>query len=45
MNLSIVYGKQQTVGTDEGRMMTMKWHSEDIWGSRKHSGSEYALWS
>ena len=21
----------------------MNWHSEDIWGSRKHSGSEYGL--
>ena len=22
----------------------MNWHSEDIWGNRKHSGSEYGLW-
>ena len=44
MSLSIVCGKQRTVGTDEGRMKTMNWHSEDIWGSRKHSGSEYGLW-
>ena len=44
MSLSIVCGKQRTVGTDEGRMKTMNWHSEDIWGNRKHSGSEYGLW-
>ena len=44
MSLSIVCGKQRTVGTDEGRMKMMNWHSEDIWGSRKHSGSEYGLW-
>lgn len=27
------------------RVKTMNWHSEDIWGSRKHSGSEYVALS
>lgn len=45
MSLSTVCGKQRAVGTEEGRVKTMNWHSEDIWGSRKHSGSEYGLWS
>lgn len=43
MSLFIACGKQRNVGTDEGRMKIMNWHSEYVWGSRKHSGSEYGL--